>query len=99
MQIASSAGYRTRISVRLLIVLLGTGLALLGLSLGFPVAGGDRASASMSTGQQVLTQGTDGNTAPDLGRGSRIPWQDGSYFLAGVNYPQYQYYGGDIGTS
>jgi hypothetical protein len=36
--------------------------------------------------------------APGLARGSRIPWQDGSYFLAGINYPQYGYYGGDIAT-
>jgi hypothetical protein len=37
-------------------------------------------------------------SAPDLQRGSRIPWQDGSYFLSGVNYPWYRYYGGDIAT-
>src|SRR5688500_5776102 len=98
MQIISSAGYRTRISARLLIVLLGTGLAVISLCLGFPVAGGDRASASMPAEKQVLAQRASSNTAPDLGRGSRIPWQAGSYFLAGVNYPQYQYYGGDIGT-
>ncbi|MDQ2810062.1 MAG: S-layer homology domain-containing protein [Chloroflexota bacterium] len=36
--------------------------------------------------------------APDLARGSRIPVQGGNYFLSGVNYPQYQYYGGDIAT-
>ncbi|HUS17882.1 MAG TPA: cellulase family glycosylhydrolase, partial [Chloroflexia bacterium] len=36
--------------------------------------------------------------APDLPRGSRIPWRGGNYFLSGVNYPQYRYYGGDIGT-
>src|SRR6478672_7246022 len=37
-------------------------------------------------------------TLPELPRGSRIPWQDGSYFLSGVNYPYYRYYGGDIAT-
>ena len=36
--------------------------------------------------------------APDLARGSRIPAQGGNYFLSGVNYPQYRYYGGDIAT-
>ena len=36
--------------------------------------------------------------APDLARASRIAAQGGNYFLSGVNYPQYQYYGGDIAT-
>src|SRR5579859_6972650 len=39
-----------------------------------------------------------GAVTPQLARGSRIPWQDGSYFLSGVNYPYYRYYGGDIAT-
>jgi hypothetical protein len=36
--------------------------------------------------------------SPALPRGSRIPAAGGSYFLSGVNYPQYRYYGGDIAT-
>ncbi|MEO8285480.1 MAG: S-layer homology domain-containing protein [Chloroflexota bacterium] len=78
----SSAKYRVRVTAPLLIVLLATCLSVAGLTSGFPLAGGDSAAANV----------------PNLPRSSRIPWQDGSYFLSGVNYPQYQYYGGDIGT-
>ncbi len=35
---------------------------------------------------------------PEQARGSRITAQGGNYFLSGVNYPQYRYYGGDIAT-
>jgi hypothetical protein len=59
-----------------------TGLSVAALFASLAAGGGESASAS----------------APVLPRGSRIPWQDGSYFLAGVNYPQYGYYGGDIAT-
>jgi hypothetical protein len=84
----SSATQPTRLSAPLLIVLLVAGLLPIGLSAAFPSAGS--ASAKLS--------GSPGKIAPGLPRGSRIPWQDGSYFLAGVNYPQYLYYGGDIAT-
>jgi hypothetical protein len=82
MPVTLSSRHRLRVSAPLLIVFFITGLSVIGLFAGFPLAGGDDASAN----------------APGLARSSRIPWQDGSYFLAGVNYPQYQYYGGDIGT-
>lgn len=94
MPATSSTGQRARVSAPLLIVLFITSLSVSGLFAGFPLAGGEGASAPTR-----LTDGkTDGKTAPGLPRSSRIPWQDGSYFLAGVNYPQYQYYGGDIAT-
>ena len=43
-------------------------------------------------------QGAPAKPQPALPRGSRIPGPDGNYFLSGVNYPQYLYYGGDIAT-
>src|SRR6266550_2848253 len=82
MPVTLSSRHRLRVSAPLLIVLFVTGLSVIGFFAGFDRAGGKSASAKV----------------PSLARGSRIPWQDGSYFLAGVNYPQYQYYGGDIAT-
>jgi hypothetical protein len=89
----SSAGAcRVRISAPLLILLLISALSVMGLSAGLALAGGGGASAGAGSEKQAAPG------QPDLARGSRIPWQDGSYFLAGINYPQYQYYGGDIAT-
>src|SRR5687768_11203672 len=88
----SSAGHRARVTAPLLTILLIAGLLVAALSAGLALAGNGSAPANMPSGKQAFS------SEPDLPRGSRIPWQDGNYFLAGVNYPQYQYYGGDIGT-
>ncbi|HET9496266.1 MAG TPA: hypothetical protein VFR15_18725, partial [Chloroflexia bacterium] len=74
-----------RVATPLVIVLLVAVLSAAGLSAGF--APGGSASANEP-----------GKSSPDLARGSRIPWRDGSYFLSGVNYPFYGYYGGDVAT-
>ena len=58
------------------------------------LAAGNSASAGAPSDRQAAA----GKTAPDLPRGSRIPWRGGNYFLSGVNYPFYGYYGGDIAT-
>src|SRR5690348_1020538 len=85
----SSERHHTRVYAPLLIVLYVMGLSAIGFFAVFLIAGAERtASASAPADKQ----------APELARGSRIPWQDGSYFLAGINYPQYGYYGGDIAT-
>src|SRR6476469_10900129 len=79
---ASSPAQRRRISAPILLVMILIGISVAGLIASFSPLGTNNASASQ----------------PDLPRSSRIPWRDGSYFLSGVNYPQYQYYGGDIAT-
>src|SRR5438045_8077052 len=98
MPATSPTGYSARLAAPLLIVLLITGISVVGLSAGFLLTGGDGASASAPAEKLASLPGALGKTAPGLPRGSRIPWRDGNYFLAGVNYPQYQYYGGDIAT-
>ncbi|HST04135.1 MAG TPA: hypothetical protein VLQ48_05300, partial [Chloroflexia bacterium] len=85
-------GKRTLFSALLLIASFIAGLSATELSAGSSPVGAGRAEASSLESKAVLPG------QPDLARGSRIPWQDGSYFLAGVNYPQYKYYGGDIAT-
>lgn len=80
------------ISTRLLILLFIVGLTATGFYAAFLMTG-ERASANTPADKQAPMQ-----SAPYLARGSRIPWQDGSYFLSGINYPQYMYYGGDIAT-
>ena len=97
MPVKPSAGKSVRVPAPLLIVLFFIGMAAAGLFAG-TLAGGGIAAASMPVQNQPLPQSTPGKMAPDLQRSSRIPWQDGSYFLSGVNYPQYVYYGGDIAT-
>src|SRR5215203_1692106 len=41
---------------------------------------------------------TPDKAGPDLPRGNRVPWQAGSYYLTGVNYPFYGSYGADLAT-
>src|SRR5690242_9076876 len=78
-----SARQRARISsTPFLVSFLIAGALVVALYAGYALLGGQSASAGV----------------PNLPRSSRIPWQDGSYFLSGVNYPQYLYYGGDIAT-
>src|SRR3954469_4486394 len=94
---SSSAGHKARASAPLLIVLFICCLSVAGLIVGSWLSGG-LAVASAPAEKQPASQGATGKPAPDLPRGSRIPWRDGSYFLAGANYPQYQYSGGVITT-
>lgn len=84
-----------RTTVKLLVFLLIALLFLATMGLRPAQGGSSSASAGASSGQSILREQSG---QPDLPRGSRIPWLDGSYFLSGVNYPQYQYYGGDIAT-
>ena len=91
----TSSRSHLRVAAPLLVLLLIGSLVIAGLWASFGQVGTQSAIARMATGKEVL-RGQVGQ--PALPRSSRIPWQDGSYFLSGVNYPQYQYYGGDIAT-
>ena len=95
MRANTSSRSHLRVAAPLLVFLLGGSLLIAGVWASFAQVGTQSAIASTATGKEVLS-GQVGQ--PALPRGSRIPWQDGSYFLSGVNYPQYQYYGGDIAT-
>src|SRR3954451_5928656 len=98
MPVTPSREYRTRISAPSLFLLFITSVTVAGLCAGLLLAHINSASAGGPAQKRILSPGTPGKAAPNLQRGSRIPWQDGSYFLSGVNYPQYMYYGGDIAT-